>query len=274
MPIRYDSERRWVELEFLVPGTPESVWRAIATGPGLSAWFTPTTVEERAGGQVTFDFGENASSSGTVTGWEPPFRFAYEEQGWSGKAPPLASEFVISSHAGGQCVVRIVHSLFTSSDSWDDEIEGFESGWRGFFEVLRVYLRDYPNQRAAAVRALAVSAGSHVEAWKRLATSLGVFGPNLGERRTSPAGAPTLAGQVEHVQQGADSCEVLVRLDEPAPGLALVGSHRFGRRARVATSLFLYGARASDAGAKLEAEWRRWLAALFPPSGAASTDGH
>jgi uncharacterized protein YndB with AHSA1/START domain len=266
MPIKSDSERRWVELEFLVPGTPENVWRAMATGPGLSAWFTPTTVEERVGGQVAFDFGENATSSGTVTAWEPPFRFAYEEPGWSGEAPPLASEFVITAHAGGQCVVRLVHSLFTTRDDWDDEIEGFESGWPGFFEVLRVYLREYPGEAAAAVRAMAVSTGSHAEAWKRVAMALGVYGPNLSERRTSPEEAPRLDGSVEHVHQGSQSCEVLVRLAEPAPGLALIGSHRWGDRARVATSLFFYGKRAKALARELEPEWRRWLEKQFPPA--------
>ena len=35
MPVRKDdSGRRWVEMEFLVPGTPAQVWHAIATGPG------------------------------------------------------------------------------------------------------------------------------------------------------------------------------------------------------------------------------------------------
>ena len=53
MPVKKDdSGRRWVEMEFLVPGTPEQVWQAIATGPGMSAWFTPTTVDERVGGAI------------------------------------------------------------------------------------------------------------------------------------------------------------------------------------------------------------------------------
>ena len=84
MPLRKDdSGRRWIEMEFLVPGTPEQVWQAIATGPGMSAWFTPTTVDEKVGGDIRFDFGADScgenTSSGTVTEWQPPVRFAYEE---------------------------------------------------------------------------------------------------------------------------------------------------------------------------------------------------
>ena len=38
------SGRRSVQVEFEVPGTPEEVWQAIATGPGISSWFVPTEV--------------------------------------------------------------------------------------------------------------------------------------------------------------------------------------------------------------------------------------
>ena len=31
--------RRSVQIEIEVPGTPEEVWQAIATGPGISSWF-------------------------------------------------------------------------------------------------------------------------------------------------------------------------------------------------------------------------------------------
>ena len=51
-----DSSRA-IDLSVEVPGTPEQVWEAIATGPGITAWFVPHTVEGRAGGEVTMDFG-------------------------------------------------------------------------------------------------------------------------------------------------------------------------------------------------------------------------
>ena len=43
------SGRRSVQVEVEVPGTPEEVWQAIATGPGISAWFVPAEFEERDG---------------------------------------------------------------------------------------------------------------------------------------------------------------------------------------------------------------------------------
>ncbi|WP_437809247.1 SRPBCC family protein [Sorangium sp. So ce1078] len=268
MPVRSDAKRRWVELEFVVPGTPEQVWRAIATGPGISAWFTPTTAEERVGGKIEFTFSPGVTSSGTITAWEPPTRVEYEEHGWSENAPPLASEFVISSRSGDRCVVRLVHSLFSTSDSWDNEIEGFESGWPGFFQILRLYLRHFADQNAAATGAMSAYPGTHAEAWKQLATALGVFGPNVGERRSAPAGAPPLAGTIEHVRQSDQTCEVLLRLDEPAQGLALIGSYRWEDKARVAASLFFYGDRATEIAAEHEPRWRAWLEARFPANAA------
>ncbi len=42
MPVKIDdSGMRSVQAEVEVPGTPEEVWQAIATGPGVSAWFVP-----------------------------------------------------------------------------------------------------------------------------------------------------------------------------------------------------------------------------------------
>ena len=47
MPLKKDdSGRRWVEMEFLVPGMPEQVWQAIVTmrlvWPGSSSASTKT----------------------------------------------------------------------------------------------------------------------------------------------------------------------------------------------------------------------------------------
>ncbi|HEX6862130.1 MAG TPA: SRPBCC domain-containing protein, partial [Thermoanaerobaculia bacterium] len=139
MSVKTDaSGNRYVELEFEVPGTPEQVWRAVATGPGISSWFVPTEVEEREGGALMFHLGPGMDSPGIVTGWEPPRRFAYEEPDWSPGAPPVATELLVEARSGGTCVVRMVHSLFTSSEEWDDQLEGFESGWPPFFDVLRL----------------------------------------------------------------------------------------------------------------------------------------
>ena len=51
MPVKVDaSGRRSVQAEAEVPGTPEEVWQAIATGPGISSWFVPTEIQANKDG--------------------------------------------------------------------------------------------------------------------------------------------------------------------------------------------------------------------------------
>src|SRR5688572_19853338 len=110
MPIKKDGTgKRWVEMELLVPGTPEQVWHAVATGPGTTAWFVRTEIEPRVGGAVLFDFGEGATSKGEVTAWEPHHRIEYVEREWQEGAPPVATEITVTGRSGDRCVVRMVH---------------------------------------------------------------------------------------------------------------------------------------------------------------------
>ena len=269
MPVKKDdSGKRWVEMEFLVPGTAEQVWHAIATGPGMTAWFTPTTVDERVGGAIGFDFGQGDSgeqtSSGIVTEWDPPHRLAYEEHGWSGEAPPVATEVVVTSHSGDRCVIRMVHSLFTSKDDWDDELESFETGWPGFFDVLRVYLKNFAGQPAAVAHATVRHTGVQAETWSSLIGALNLTGVNVGERHETDSAAPRLAGVVEKVHQDSFSRDVMIRLDEPSDGIAVVGTCQLGDQASGVVSLYLYGDGAAQLAAEEQAKWRQWLAELLP----------
>ena len=117
MTVRRDeSGRRSVQVETLVPGTPEEVWAAIATGPGISPWFCPSEIEERVGGSLCCHIGPGMDADGTVTAWDPPRRFAAEGPGPAPDAPPIATEWIVEPRAGGVCLVRVVDSLFASTD--------------------------------------------------------------------------------------------------------------------------------------------------------------
>ena len=63
-----------------MPGTPEEVWQAIASGPGISSWFVPTTVEERVGGAVLSNFGPGIETFPPSPTWEPPHRFVADSR--------------------------------------------------------------------------------------------------------------------------------------------------------------------------------------------------
>lgn len=258
MPVRKDdSGKRWIEMEFVVPGTPEQVWDAIATGPGMRAWFTEATVDEYVGGTVTFHFGSQGTSSGPVTGWEPPNRFAYEEVGWSGDAPPVATEVTVTSRTGDRCVVRMVHSLFTDRDDWDDELESFEGGWPLFFAVLRLYLGHFAGLPAATGLAMVPFEGDAAAVWAGVCDALDLTGAGVGDHRSAPGGAPPLSGEIELIHQDRDNRYVMLRTD--SPGVAVIGTHLLPGAGVVNVSLYRYGADAADAAAADEYIWAEWL---------------
>ncbi|MCV7278068.1 SRPBCC domain-containing protein [Mycolicibacterium flavescens] len=270
MPLNKDeSGRRWVATEVLVPGTPEQVWQAIATGAGMSSWFTTTSVEEHVGGAVQFNFGDvncgEAIQTGRVTGWDPPNRFAYEEYGWSGDAPPVATEVTVTSRSGDRCVVRMVHSLFTDRDDWDDELESFEGGWPGFYEVLKVYLADFPGARSALVHSAGQGPVSELQAWRRLTEALGLAGADVGERRETPADAPRLAGVVRRVHQDGHNRDLMMRLEQPAPGVAIIGACTVGEEALAMVTIYFYGDDAQQIADAEQPGWSTWLRGLLQP---------
>jgi len=141
------SGRRSIEVEVEVPGTAETVWQAVATGPGISAWFVPTELEGREGGAIVSHFGPGMDSRATVTAWEPPHRFTAESGDLGPNAPPLATEWTVETHSGGSCIVRVVHSLFASTGDWDDQLASIESGWPTFFRNLRKVLSSAPGTK-------------------------------------------------------------------------------------------------------------------------------
>lgn len=277
MPLKKDETgKRWVEMELLLPGTPERVWHAVATGPGYAAWFVPAEIEPRVGGSVRFIFGEGVVSRGEVTAWDPPHRFAYIEPEWETGAPPLATEISITARSGDRCVLRMVHSLFTSSDDWDDQVEGFEAGWAGFFVVLRAYLQHFAGQKAGSAGIFAPTAVDAGSAWKRLTSLLGLERAHVGEHYVGEGGPERLSGIVEHAYQDSLLRFVLLRLDEPGAGLLLLGTStpssnpgeaelkvRQGGRSNVTVHLFFYGDDGPARAAESKPRWETWLAETF-----------
>jgi uncharacterized protein YndB with AHSA1/START domain len=265
MPIKTDGTgKRWVEMDFLVPGTPEQVWQAMATGAGNAAWFTNATIEERVGGTLRFEFGPDMYSSGEVTIWEPPHRFGYVEREWDGDAPPIATEIVITRRSEDECAVRMVHMLFSPSNAWDGQMEGFEKGWPSCFETLRIYLRHFAGKKAASFNAVTKVDGDPARIWSRLTQELGLADANAGERRTTPSRPESLSGVVERAQEDAAQRSMTLRLDTPAPGLALLGVCEAGSGVMANMSMFFYGDDAAERAAATQDLWRAWFSETFP----------
>jgi len=275
MSVKIDeSGRRYVQVEVEVPGTPEEVWEAIATGPGVSSWFVPTEIEEGEGGvpaRIVMHFGPGMDAVATMITWDPPRRFVAEGENFAPNAPPLATEWTVEARSGGTCVVRVVHSLFASTDDWDDQLESTEAGWPTFFRILQVYLEHFRGEQCSNISVMGLAPGEATEVWAALTGALGLGGARAGERcATAGRGAPPLAGTVEPLAETTHGHRLLLRLDEPAPGVAMLGAFPCGGAAMATINLYLYGDRASKVVARDESLWRAWMNEQFPTAGNAS----
>ncbi|MCC7389319.1 MAG: SRPBCC domain-containing protein [Phycisphaerales bacterium] len=258
------SGRRSVQVEVEVPGTPEEVWQAIATGPGISSWFVPAAFEVRDGKPVgvTLNFGPGMESASAVTAWDPPRKWATQSAGWVPGSPPLANEWSIEARGGGACIVRIVQSLFASTDDWDSQLEGAEHGWPGFLRALRIYLTHFRGLSSVQMKWMVPFAGTEAEAWESLTAAMGLKGLSVGQRWTAPAGVPPCGGVVEYFTQ--NPYDALLRLDQPGPGLAALGAFNCGGPSMIALGFYLYGDRAGTTVAQQTPLWEAWFQERFP----------
>jgi uncharacterized protein YndB with AHSA1/START domain len=265
MPIQKDpSGRRFVAVETEVPGTPEQVWQAIATGPGITAWFVPARIEEGEKGSVVLDFGPGMESKAEIQVWDPPHRMvAQNSEGMGPGSPTVADEWTVEAKAGGTCRVRVVHSWFASTDDWDQQYEGVETGWPQFFRILKSYLVHFRGQACTQVPLVAFAPGAKEAAWEKLTLSLGLAGASAGQAVKSAGDAPRLSAIVEH-QEAKAYPEMLLRLEQPTPGLAHLFAMPMGAQVYVSVRLFFYGDGAVASAARVEPEWQAWLERLFP----------
>lgn len=274
MSIKKESSgRRSIQIEVEVPGTPEEVWRAIATGPGISSWFVPAEFEERDGKPVALklNFGPGMDSKSAVTAWDPPRKWATQSDGWVPGSPPIANEWSVEARGGGMCIVRIVQSLFASTDDWDNQLEGAEHGWPGFLRTLRVYLTHFRGQPAVEMKWMAPTASTEAEAWETLTSALGVKGLSVGQRWKAPAGVPALSGVAEYVSQSP--YDALLRLEKPGPGIVSLGTFNCSGQTMVALGFYLYGEQAAGTVADETPLWQAWFQERFPmPTASGKSD--
>ena len=265
MSIKKDpSGRRSVQVEVEVPGTPEQVWQAIASGPGISSWFVPTQIDGRVGGTIACDFGGGMVSGAQITAWQPPHRLAAEDKQWLQGGQPVATEWTVEARGGGTCLVRVVHSLFASTDEWDNQLESTEQGWPSFFRVLRFYLAHHAGQRSASMQAMAVGSGSTDTMWATLLGALGVPTPRAGQRvHLQAPGATKLAATIERVDRTVHGHGLELRVSDPVPGVVLAGAVACSGMLMATFQAYFYGDRAETVASDRE-RWQAWLAQTFP----------
>lgn len=269
MPVKKDaSGRRSVEVETEVPGTPEEVWQAIATGAGISAWFVPAKIEGREGGATILDFGPGMESKSVITAWDAPRRFVAEnEDGMGPGSPAMATEWSVEAKSGGTCRVRVVHSWFASTDDWDNQFESVENGWPAFFRILKIYLAHFRGQASEIASLMAMSSESKSVVWDRFLNALGLARLAEGQRVETAPGTPRLAGIVERIVDKQHE-ELFIRLEEPTSGVAYLSPMTMGGQVFLSVRLYLYGTQAQAVAAREAPVWQTWIDQLFPPADA------
>lgn len=282
MPVKKDEKgRRYVEAEVEVPGSPEDVWRAIASGEGISSWFVPTRSDQRVGGTVVSSFGPGMDSVATITEWTPPGGFTATTEEGPGT---VATEWIVEARDGGTCTVRVVHRWFADTDDWDAEFEGHAYGWASsFFRLLRLYLTHFAGQPCSAFDLAAFSQASPADTWRAVRSAVAI--DQQTRRIDGATGAPELSGTMESTEitdpelrsvceraplikaalEGTDGeqPELLLRLERPAPGLAHVFVMPMGAQTMVSVRFFLYGDEGARVAPDARQAWSDWLTERF-----------
>ena len=248
MPREFEV-RKEVELD----ASPEQVWEAIATGPGISSWFMgPHEVEPHVGGRIRLTIGD-FSEEATITAWDPSKQLAY--RGGTGPDGSFhAFEYLVEGREGGSSVLRFVHSGIVGDD-WGDEYEDQTSrGWDMYLHTLGQYLVHFTGRPGTYVHAVAPPAPEGQDAWTLLMVGLGLTEPlAAGDAvRMAPDGMAPIDGVVDYAQPGRQFLGVrgpegLYRFHGGGPQIG-IGHHLF--------------AEGTDAEAAAGA-WQAWVNRVF-----------
>jgi uncharacterized protein YndB with AHSA1/START domain len=239
--------------EITVDATPEQVWQAIATGPGVDAWFMGRNdFEAHEGGRVSQTMGPDTFHS-TITAWEPGKRIAYR----SDPAPDgafMAFEYLIEGRAGGSTTVRFVHSGLLSGDDWETEYDALRKGDPMYLRQLGAYLTHFAGATAIrSVFAVGPQDPDSDRVWSAFGAALGLSGP-------ATAGTPvhlTVAGleSTDGVIEFAAPTYVGVRTED--------GLYLFMHGYQNTVVVQYHGYSGAQGDEELQGAWQSWLAKAF-----------
>ena len=133
--------------EILLDASPEQVWEAIATGPGVDSWFMGRTeIEEGCvGGRTTLTLGGMHQGS-TITDWDPGHRFAYRGD-TADDGSFMAFDYLIEARDQGSTLLRLVHNGMLGDD-WEAQYDAVRRGDGVYLRKLQTYLAHFPGRTA------------------------------------------------------------------------------------------------------------------------------
>ena len=154
--------------EITVDATPDEVWEAIASGPGIDSWLMGHWEIDSANKTITFTmFGE--VSRGTITDWEPGHRYAWHED-TNPDGTFTAREWLIEARDGGGAVVRGVHSGLLG-ENWEAEYNSLSLGDHAYMKKLAAYLKHFAPRTATST--LFMPGPITEDAWAAMTAALG-----------------------------------------------------------------------------------------------------
>jgi uncharacterized protein YndB with AHSA1/START domain len=240
--------------EIELAGTPDQVWDAVATGPGLDSWFMGRNeVEPGEGGRTSLTMA-GATETATVTGWEPGRRFAYRsDPGEDGAF--MAFEYLIEGRGQGTTVLRIALSGVLAGD-WETEFEAMQAGGEMYQLSLAAYVAHFAGRTGVPVAAFRPGAGDPDQAWPVLLEALGIDALVPGAPvRLALEGLPPVDGVIEAARLPhwfgirADDATFWFLHTGPKRGNVIVAGHH------------LFGDLSADPQGA-EAAWQGWLSGV------------
>lgn len=135
-----DDGATWsARFERVLAHPPEAVWEALTSSEALELWLTTASIEPRAGGRASFDFGDGRVS-GSVTIWEPQRALGYEwpfpEDG-QGRV-----SWTLEPLDGGRATRLVLEHTGLPPD-W---AAGYGSGWHAYLDRLASHLGGHEPQ--------------------------------------------------------------------------------------------------------------------------------
>jgi len=227
-----------IQKEIELPASAEQVWAAIATGPGLAAWF------------MSMDIDPNSSM---VVAWQPGQHLAIQTPA-EADGSSQTFDYRIDSAESAHTLLRFSHRGTMAGDA-NSYARMMGYGWDMYLYTLGQYLTHFAGQPAVYIEAEASASGP--DDWSLLlqalggAASLGLGSPisfDLGE-----AGIAT--GVIDYNTAtflGARTANALIRFH----GRALIAMP-------IAVSHHAYG-ESVDAAA-ITAGWQSWLTTTLAP---------
>ena len=213
--------------EIELAAEPETVWQAIATGPGQDCWFLGRNqVGTAVGGRVTSDFGAGAMPVLRITDREPGHRLRC-----AGEPAPdgrfLATEYLIEARGEGSSVLRIVSSGFLPGEDWEAEFDAMRAGNCIFRGTLACYVEHFAGRHARPVTVFGPPVGDWATAWTTMDAALGLTRPTergAGVRVDVPGLAP-IEGEIYAVSdqvRGVRTSDAMYRFIQGLPGVMVL----------------------------------------------------